>query len=78
MIKTIINHVLSSCLSNVFSGFLGRKETEDGQKTNPVKSDQRQKDSQKPNMDSFKSNATAMEFTTSKLISMLLEKLFEQ
>ncbi|RNA16860.1 hypothetical protein BpHYR1_027852, partial [Brachionus plicatilis] len=77
MIKTIINHVLSSCLSNVFSSFLGRKETEDGQKTNPVKSDQRQK-AQKPNMDSFKSNATAMEFTTSKLISMLLEKLFEQ
>ncbi|RNA09482.1 hypothetical protein BpHYR1_009450, partial [Brachionus plicatilis] len=29
-------------------------------------------------MDSLKSNATAMEFTTSKLISMLLEKLFEQ
>ncbi|RNA12852.1 hypothetical protein BpHYR1_038635 [Brachionus plicatilis] len=78
MIKTIINHVLSSYLSNVFSSFLGRKETEDGQETNPVKSDQRQKDSQKPNMDSFKRNATLMEFTTSKLISMLLEKLFEQ
>ena len=78
MIKAFINHVLSSYFLNVFSSFLGRKEVQDGQVTNPVKSDQKQKDSQKPNMDSFSSNATAMEFTTSKLISMLMEKLFEQ